>query len=567
MVRLADMSLRVKVGLVPAVLIVILLAVSSYAVMAMRSDATAVVSLRDTGMKTVSVVSEFRVETETLNGKLFRLTSIAANVSDAGVIAAAVRETNEQMALVQQHFAALKPLVVALIGDTGDVQSLEKDLTAYIKDTRAVAEMVDADPATALSFMGDTETAIAHFQASLARVVQQVGERRDDVLAGLITGMDTVRTIFTAASTVAVLLGLVLAVWVGSRIVRPLYGLQDAISTVQRTGDLSRLAVVTGRDEIGRTAEAFNGLLSELNTLVAAISSVMARAAVNDLSVRVTMAARGDIGRLKDDVNASLEALSRTLRNTMKNIHHVASASSQVSTAVGQISDGAQSQANAVKQIAAGIRTTAQAVEQVFSDARASSHNAGEAVGQVSAGRQQVLDMVNSVNAIAENSRAIAKITNVIGRIASQTNMLSLNAAIEAARAGDAGKGFAVVAEEVGKLADHSGRSADEITALISKASTDAHDGVDRAQAMGFSIDQISFAVREFERLASSISSAMEKQTAAVEDIRSSIEDLARIGTANAVAAEEVTATMVELSRLAEQTRSEIQQFKFQTGG
>lgn len=567
MVRLADMSLRVKVGLVPAVLIVILLAVSSYAVMAMRSDATAVVSLRDTGMKTVSVVSEFRVETETLNGKLFRLTSIAANVSDAGVIAAAVRETNEQMALVQQHFAALKPLVVALIGDTGDVQSLEKDLTAYIKDTRAVAEMVDADPATALSFMGDTETAIAHFQASLARVVQQVGERRDDVLAGLITGMDTVRTIFTAASTVAVLLGLVLAVWVGSRIVRPLYGLQDAISTVQRTGDLSRLAVVTGRDEIGRTAEAFNGLLSELNTLVAAISSVMARAAVNDLSARVTMAARGDIGRLKDDVNASLEALSRTLRNTMKNIHHVASASSQVSTAVGQISDGAQSQANAVKQIAAGIRTTAQAVEQVFSDARASSHNAGEAVGQVSAGRQQVLDMVNSVNAIAENSRAIAKITNVIGRIASQTNMLSLNAAIEAARAGDAGKGFAVVAEEVGKLADHSGRSADEITALISKASTDAHDGVDRAQAMGFSIDQISFAVREFERLASSISSAMEKQTAAVEDIRSSIEDLARIGTANAVAAEEVTATMVELSRLAEQTRSEIQQFKFQTGG
>ena len=83
---------------------------------------------------------------------------------------------------------------------------------------------------------------------------------------------------------------------------------------------------------------------------------------------------------------------------------------------------------------------------------------------------------------------------------------------------------------------------------------------------MGASIDQICFVVAEFERLANGISVAMERQTASVGEIRSSIEELLRIGGANAVAAEEVTATMMELSRLAERTRTEIQRFKFQVG-
>ena len=566
MMRLADMSLRVKVGLVPAVLIAVLLIVSSYAITVMRSNAAAIVVLKETVIQSVARVGDFRAETESLTSKLFRLTSIAANVSDATLIATAIRQTNEQMIKVQHQFDDLKPLLITLIGDSAEIKAVETGLAAYLKDTRAVVEMADSDAATALSFMADTESSIAKFQISLSHVVQAVEGKRDRVFQNLVDDMDSVRSLFTFAAALAVLLGAALAIWIGVRIVRPLYDLQKTISMVQSTGDLSLRATVAGHDEVGQTSEAFNGLLAELNALVAAIGSVMARAADNDLSARVVVKAHGDIGRLKDDINASMEILSKTLSDTMTNIHHVATATSQVSMAVGQISDGARNQADAVQRIASGVGQTAQAMEQVSGDARTSSRNATEASEQVNAGRQHVIDMVGSVNAIAQNSRAIAKITNVIGRIATQTNMLSLNAAIEAARAGEAGKGFAVVAEEVGKLADHSGRSADEISALIQKASTDAHDGVGRAQAMGACIDQICFVVAEFERLANGISVAMERQTASVGEIRSSIEELLRIGGANAVAAEEVTATMMELSRLAERTRTEIQRFKFQVG-
>jgi methyl-accepting chemotaxis protein len=563
MMRLVDMSLRVKVGLVPAILIAVLLIVSGYAITVMRSNEAAIVILKETVIQSVARVSDFRAETESLTSKLFRLTSIAANVSDVVLIEKAVRQTNEQMARVQRQFDDLKPLLITLIGDSAEIKAVDTDLAAYLKDTHAVVEMADSDAATALSFMADTEASIAKFQTSLAYVVQAVEAKRDRVLQNLTEDMDNVRSLFTFAAALAVLLGMALALWIGGRIVRPLYDLQRTISMVRNTGDLSLRATVAGRDEVGQTSEAFNGLLAELNALVTAIGSVMARAADNDLSARVGVGAHGDIGRLKDDINASMEILSKTLSDTMTNIHHVATATSQVGMAIGQISDGARNQADAVQRIASGVGQTAQAMEQVSGDARISSRNAAEASEQVNAGRQHMIDMVGSVNAIAENSRAIAKITNVIGRIATQTNMLSLNAAIEAARAGEAGKGFAVVAEEVGKLADHSGRSADEISALIQKASTDAHDGVGRAQAMGVSIDHICSVVAEFERLANGISVAMEQQTASVGEIRSSIEELLRIGGANAVAAEEVTATMMELLRLAERTRTEIQRFKF----
>ena len=151
----------------------------------------------------------------------------------------------------------------------------------------------------------------------------------------------------------------------------------------------------------------------------------------------------------------------------------------------------------------------------------------------------------------------------MIGQIASQTNMLSLNAAIEAARAGEAGKGFAVVAEEVGKLADHSGRSVSEINTLVEKADAETSKGVRVAGVVGDSIDQISKGVGESEKMANAIAAAVEQQSASVEEIRASMNQLQSIGESNAAASEEVTATMVELARLADQTRNEVERFRF----
>jgi hemerythrin-like metal-binding protein len=353
-----------------------------------------------------------------------------------------------------------------------------------------------------------------------------------------------------------------LGVWLARQINRPLTAMRRLVAEIERTGDLSLRADVPNDDEFSQTGRALNGFLENMERVLIDLRATMTALASGDLTRTVQAEASSKLVRdIRDNVNRSLASLNTALRSVMTNIHQVAAATGQVSTAVGQISDGAQNQLNAVKQIAVGIKQSAHAIEAVSATAQASSGHAREAAALVSDGREHVAGMVRSVNAISARARDISKITGVIDRIASQTNMLSLNAAIEAARAGEAGKGFAVVAEEVGKLAEHSGRSVSEINALIETAGTETLTGVEAARVVGDNIDRIARVVGESDQMAAVIATTMQQQSSAMEEIRASVDELSHIGETNAAASEEVTATMVELARLADHTRTEIEHF------
>jgi methyl-accepting chemotaxis protein len=174
--------------------------------------------------------------------------------------------------------------------------------------------------------------------------------------------------------------------------------------------------------------------------------------------------------------------------------------------------------------------------------------------------------MVELVGAISENSSQISRIADSISRIASQTNMLSLNASIEAARAGEHGRGFAVVAEEVGKLAGGSRSLAQDIAEQVRQATLQAERGVAMAREVSGKMQEIASGVAETDKLIGAIATAMEQQQATVADINENVGELTRIGQSNATAAEEITATMLDLSRLAERTRVEVDEFEKVSG-
>jgi methyl-accepting chemotaxis protein len=276
----------------------------------------------------------------------------------------------------------------------------------------------------------------------------------------------------------------------------------------------------------------------------------------------VAVTAHGEFEHLKTSLNRSLDTLATTLNGVMANVRQVAAATAQASTAIGQISDGSQNQLNALRQVSAGIEQTSRAVGDVSENADTTSRRARESAELVTQGYRTMSSMLDVVNTVAANSAKVAQITAVITRIANQTNMLSLNAAIEAARAGEAGKGFAVVAEEVGKLAEHASKSVREIEQLVAGAAREALKGVDMAGEVRDSMEQIALGAEDTDRMIGAIAVAMTEQRSAVTEISSSVSDLTRIGATNASAAEEITATMVELSRLAGETRQRVERFR-----
>jgi methyl-accepting chemotaxis protein len=301
--------------------------------------------------------------------------------------------------------------------------------------------------------------------------------------------------------------------------------------------------------------------MQALQSMLGDVGRVMNGVAQGNLTMRVQSEGRGELETLRHNLNRSLDALSKAMKVINQNTHQVATAANEFSGAIGQISDGAQNQRHAMNQVAAALRQTTTAVMDVTRNTEEASAKSRIAMDLVQDGQQKMGAMIEVVNNIAANSQKINKITEVIEGIANKTNLLSLNAAIEAARAGEHGKGFSVVAEEVGKLAANSAESTQEITLLVQQAVDEATRAVATVKQVAEDMLRIKASAHDTDGMLQRIAATMEQQSAAVEEINANMGNLNQIAENNANASEEITATVIELSRLADATRNEVTQF------
>jgi methyl-accepting chemotaxis protein len=294
------------------------------------------------------------------------------------------------------------------------------------------------------------------------------------------------------------------------------------------------------------------------------VSVATMKLAKGDVTGEVPPNLGDEIGDMADAIRAfQKQAVAADSLNAQitEDVGRIALAAGQASNAVSQVSDGANVQLGSLKKTAGAVNQSTLAISDVAKNTHLASEQAGDAAELVSEGMSRMSEMVNIVNAIAESSSKVRYIADAISRIASQTNMLSLNAAIEAARAGEHGKGFAVVAEEVRKLAENSASLAQEIADLVGRSTTQAGEGVAMAGEVSDKMRRIAEAVRQSDKLIGSIATAMAEQQAAISEVNASLNELTRIGQSNATAAEEITATMLDLSKLAEHSRGELDKF------
>ncbi|HRH79522.1 MAG TPA: methyl-accepting chemotaxis protein [Thiobacillaceae bacterium] len=243
-------------------------------------------------------------------------------------------------------------------------------------------------------------------------------------------------------------LGLALMYWLIRRYVsRPLTLLSDTMARVEQESDLNLRCPVTSRDEVGRAAKAFNAMLERFAGILGGVRDTSGQ--LNQMAVRMvegSSAMQQGVGRQLADT----EKLSDTLR--------------QLVTAVQEVTDSLQAAAGAA--------------HQADNQARDGAKTAGSAVEAISTMQQQLENAVHVIRRLESDSKDIGRVIGLIQEIAEQTNLLALNAAIEAARAGEQGRGFAVVADEVRTLAQRTQAATGEIEKIIVKVQGGAQDAV-----------------------------------------------------------------------------------------
>ncbi len=309
-----------------------------------------------------------------------------------------------------------------------------------------------------------------------------------------------------------------------------------------------------------------------------------------DLTQRVDEQRGDELGELGRWFNLFLQRMHDIISEIAGNAREVAGASTQIAAASEEMASGMSEQASQVTQISSAVEEMSASVTEVSRksvEAADNANRAGEAAtkgGQVVddtvAGMQNISDAVSagaaSVSELGKRGEQIGQIIEVINDIADQTNLLALNAAIEAARAGEHGRGFAVVADEVRKLADRTTKATEEIGESITAIQTETGEavakmnagteqvtvGVERAREAGVSLREIVASSRNVADMIRSIAAAAEQQSAAADEISRNIESITAVTSQAAEGANQSSAAAAQLSTKAEQLLGIVSRFK-----
>lgn len=353
------------------------------------------------------------------------------------------------------------------------------------------------------------------------------------------------------------------AKWLVHYIVDPLKELEQ-VSEKMAVGELNGEITYESEDEIGELVKAFQKTGMTMQMIIGDLNQILEEFSKGNYTVKSQCKEVyvGDFSSVMDRLVSTVENVSNTLRLIRESSDQVASGSEQLAISAQDLAKGATDQTVAVDDL---VKYVSEVTEQVVANSRSTDvvHDRAKMVGaEALVSQKKMQELMEAMERISTTSKEIESVIAEIEGIASQTNLLSLNASIEAARAGEAGKGFAVVAEQIRMLAENSANSADTSKHLLEANQVEVEHGNEVTQQTSASLNKVIDELDMIIQEVANIRVASDNQATSVKQIEDGVRQISDVIQTNSAASEEASATSEELSAEAASLDGLVSRFK-----
>lgn len=478
----------------------------------------------------------------------------AIGYDDENTIATVVQQHEEGKERFLEYFAEIENTIVSQAGrETYD--AIEAELDAYWElDAQIMTMGANTDRELCRQAQDIALGELAPIYNSIYSKLEQLLNVKVNEGNDLSVTLMVVEWILIVVIILIIAVAMLLSVRIGKGIARtiaePLKKLGDRLKTFAGGDITSPFPMVETGDEVEVMEKDASEMAENLNVIIFDIGEVLGEMAAGNYAVKSKAAEKytGDFAKLYSSMRGLRDQMQKTLIAIGEASNQVNSGAGDLATASQCLAEGATDQAQAVQELHATISDITIAMERSAERSDESYVQAQHYADQADGSREEMNTMMAAMERINEASTKIGNIISEIESIASQTNLLSLNASIEAARAGEAGRGFAVVADQIRELADQSAKAAVDTRELIEGSIKEISEGNSAAERAAHSIEAVVAGIKDIAEFSKDLKVMVQDQSEAMRQAEIGVNQISEVVQSNAATAQEASATSQELS-------------------